>query len=123
MKLVIIESPYRGDNYEHLQENIKYARACVMDSLMRHDESPIASHLLFTQEGMLDDRSPTDRLRGLLAGQAWLIAADLVAVYTDRGISSGMQKSINLAGRLMTEVEYRSIENKVPHAPIDETDY
>lgn len=47
---VILESPYAGE----IDRNIRYARACVRDSLLR-GESPIASHLLYTQSGILDD--------------------------------------------------------------------
>ena len=53
MRLVIVESPYAGD----IETNVKYARRCVKDSLMR-GEAPIASHLLYTQEGILDDTTP-----------------------------------------------------------------
>ena len=38
----------------HVEENVAYARAAVRDSLLR-GESPIASHLLYTQPGILKD--------------------------------------------------------------------
>jgi hypothetical protein len=44
MNLVIIESPYAGN----VELNVSYARRAVKDSLGR-GESPIASHLLYTQ--------------------------------------------------------------------------
>lgn len=50
MKRVILESPYAGD----VERNLTYARECVRDSLSR-GEAPIASHLLYTQEGILKD--------------------------------------------------------------------
>ncbi len=50
LKRVILESPYAGD----IERNIAYARAAVNDSLI-HGEAPIASHLLYTQDGVLDD--------------------------------------------------------------------
>lgn len=56
MRLVIVESPFAGD----VEENIKYARAAVRDCLMR-GEAPIASHLLYTQEGILNDDIPEER--------------------------------------------------------------
>lgn len=83
--LVIIESPYAGD----VEKNIEYARACVRDSILR-DESPIASHLLYTQPGILKDEDPQERLLGITCGLAWRHGADKAAFYIDRGWSNGM---------------------------------
>ena len=66
MKRVILESPYAGD----LGRNIKYPRACLRDSIHR-GEAPLASHLLYTQEGVLDDGDPEERKLGIEAGLAW----------------------------------------------------
>jgi hypothetical protein len=66
MKLVILESPYAGD----VETNTTYARACVRDSLSR-GEAPLASHLLYTQPGILRDDVPDERQRGMDAGLAW----------------------------------------------------
>lgn len=49
MRRVILESPFAG----HVESNIEYARACIRDSLLR-GEAPLASHLLYTQPGILD---------------------------------------------------------------------
>jgi hypothetical protein len=105
MRLVILESPFAGDE----QANIDYARLCVRDSLMR-GEAPIASHLLYTQPTILDDSVPEERQHGIDAGLAWGRAADVTVVYTDRGISSGMRWGINIAEYEHRPVEYRSIE-------------
>jgi hypothetical protein len=43
------------------------------------------------------------------AGWEWMTAADAVVVYTDRGISSGMQAAINRAMSYNIPVERRSI--------------
>ena len=66
MKRVILESPYAGD----VERNVAYARACLRDSLLR-GEAPIASHLLYTQPGVLDDQIPEERQMGIDAGLAW----------------------------------------------------
>lgn len=83
MLRVQIESPYAGD----VEANTAYARACLLDSL-RRGEAPFASHLLYTQ--VLDDLRPEDRNLGMDAGFAYLLRADLVAFYVDRGMSRGM---------------------------------
>ena len=105
MRLVIVESPYAGD----VEANIKYARACVRDSILR-GEAPTASHLLYTQQGILDDDCFVERKQGIEAGLAWLQAADASAVYTDRGISEGMKLGIARAERFLVPVEYRVLD-------------
>lgn len=85
MKLVIIESPYAGD----IARNVEYARECVRHSLA-NDEAPIASHLLYTQPGILNDNIPEHRYWGINAGLAWRRVADLAAFYIDLGWSGGM---------------------------------
>lgn len=97
--IVVLESPER---------NVAYARRCLRDSLMR-DEAPIASHLLYTQPGVLDDNDPHERLLGVNRGHAYLLVADLVAVYTDLGISPGMQTGIQRASMIGLRVDFRQI--------------
>lgn len=105
MRLVIIESPYAGD----VEANVVYARRCVRDSLLR-GEAPIASHLLYTQPGILDDDIPSERQHGIDAGLAWRAVAQASAVYIDRGISKGMEYGISAARAAGLPVEYREIE-------------
>lgn len=104
MKLVIVESPYAGD----IERNVAYARACVRDSVLR-GEAPIASHLLFTQRGILRDEVPEERKLGIEAGLAWRRVADLTAVYTDYGISPGMEHGIRAARAAGVPVEFRRV--------------
>lgn len=106
MRLVIVESPYAGD----IEANIKYARKCVRDSLMR-GEAPIASHLLYTQPGILKDEIPVERQHGIDAGLAWRKVAEATIVYTDLGISQGMQYGIDAATTAGIEIEYRTLIN------------
>ena len=104
MKLVIIESPFAGD----VEKNTRYARACVRDSLLR-GEAPIASHLLYTQEGILNDDIPEERQHGIDAGLAWRTVAQASVVYTDLGISKGMEYGIKAAQDAGVPVEYRTL--------------
>jgi hypothetical protein len=62
----------------------------MADSLAR-GEAPIASHLLYTQPGILDDSDWNERRKGIEAGFAWGVHADLVAFYLDHGWSDGMR--------------------------------
>lgn len=102
MRLVIIESPYAGD----VQKNVEYARACVADSLQR-GEAPIASHLLYTQEGILNDDDQRQRNQGIGAGLAWLSKADATVVYVDLGLSEGMMQGMRAAIKRGVPVECR----------------
>ena len=104
MRRVVIESPYAGN----IEANVAYARRCMADSL-RRGEAPIASHLLYTQPGILDDEIPAERLRGIEAGFAWNELADATVVYTDLGITAGMSKGIEHAKLARRPVEYRML--------------
>jgi hypothetical protein len=108
MQLVVIESPLSPSNGHSFESNQEYARRCMRDSLDR-GEAPYASHLLYTQ--MLDDFIPEERKLGMEAGFAWGAMAEKVAVYTDRGLSQGMQDGIERARERGALIEYRSIEN------------
>ena len=105
-KLVIIESPYAGD----VEKNIKYARLCMRDSFLR-GEYPFASHLLYTQEDILNDNLCDERELGINAGLEWGKFADKTVVYTDYGVSNGMQYGIDNAINNNRKIEYRKLWN------------
>lgn len=107
MRLVIIESPFAGN----IELNVAYARACLRDSLLR-GESPLASHILFTQPGVLDDTNPRERALGIEAGLEWGRQADATIVYVDFGISSGMLQGIAAARAWRRPVEHRSLNEE-----------
>jgi len=105
MRRVILESPFAGD----VEANLAYARACLADCL-RRGEAPLASHLLYTQPGVLDDDDPAERALGIEAGLAWGAFADATVVYQDLGISRGMQQGINRADAEGRDVEFRWLD-------------
>lgn len=104
IRRVVLESPFSGD----VEGNLTYVRACMRDCLMR-GEAPFASHALYTQPGILDDEIEVERIYGINAGHAWMHGAQAVVVYTDRGISVGMQQGINSAKINGLPVEYRRL--------------
>jgi len=106
MQLVFIESPFAGD----VDTNIRFARACMRDSLGR-GEAPFAIHLLYTQEGILDDNIPEERNWGIEAGLAWGTHASKTVVYTNLGITGGMEIGIQRAREEGREIEYREIDS------------
>lgn len=97
-----MESPYAGE------ANLAYAKRCIHDCLKR-GEAPIASHLLFTQPGILDDSNPEERAWGMAAGHAWICVANAVVCYLDLGMSKGMIAGRNLAVDHNIPVEYRTL--------------
>lgn len=108
MKMVIIESPFAGNNENSTETHIAYARRAMKDSLLR-GEAPYASHLLYTQEGVLDDTVPAEREMGIMAGLFIGDMASKTVVYTDYGMSGGMKYGIQRAEEAGRPIEYRTI--------------
>lgn len=106
--LVVIESPFAGD----LQANAEYLHECIIDSL-KLGEAPFAMHGFYPQH--LDDSLPEQRTLGMECGFAWTAAANIVAVYYDRGISDGMIKGILFAAKHGLKLEFRSIRGFPNH--------
>ena len=102
---VILESPYAGD----IERNVAYLKKCLKDSFDR-GEYPFASHAIYTN--VLDDTIPEERKLGILAGLEWGKQAEKTVVYTDYGISSGMEWGIKSAQENNREIEYRTVLNK-----------
>jgi hypothetical protein len=125
MKTVVVESPYAGDNMMETRRNVLYLRACMRDCLNR-GEAPYASHGLYTQPGVLDDSLPEERELGMDAGFSIGFHMDTVVVYTDRGISPGMRKGIQVAEDRGRPVIYREIPDVavlIANLPLREEDF
>ena len=101
---VILESPYAGD----IERNIDYARKCLRHSLLL-GESPIASHLLYTQIGVLNDDLPNERQIGIDAGLQWKEVAEKHVFYIDYGMSKGMEYALESAKENNIPTEFRKI--------------
>lgn len=105
MRRVIIETPYSGD----VARNLRFLRLCLLDCLQR-GEAPFASHAIYTQPGVLDDANPDERELGIRAGFAYRQVTEATIVYTNLGISRGMQMGIEHSRELDHPVEYRKLE-------------
>jgi hypothetical protein len=106
---VIVESPFAGD----IDRNLAYLRAAMNDCLKR-GEAPYASHALYTQPGVLDDNVPEERTLGIEAGLLWGEAAEKTVVYTDLGMSNGMNYGIQRALVADRPVEFRKLPGWTP---------
>lgn len=107
-RCVYLASPLRGD----YARNVMYGRRALRDSLMR-GEAVTAPHILYAQEGVLDDTDAAEREIGVSAGKEWIWRVDALAAYCDYGISEGMQSEIDLAEALGIPVERRRILSRV----------
>lgn len=111
MKLVIIESPYKGD----VERNLRYLRSCIRDCI-RRGESPYASHRMLTDA--LDDNAEGREL-GIRAGLAWRrvmwidekgeLQVVLPIFYVDLGWSDGMREAGELYEKENISCELRSL--------------
>jgi hypothetical protein len=111
MRRVIVETPYAAESDSMRGIYVDYARACLRDCL-RRGEAPFASHLLYTQRGVLRDEIPSERHQGIEAGLAWSIVADATVVYIDHGISIGMRRGIEHALARGRPVEQRTLNGR-----------
>ena len=94
MKRVVVESPYAGDK-EQIEVNEIYGELCMHDCLVNHNESPYASHLLYTRKWVLRDGYPEERKLGIEAGFYWRDVAEKSNFYVDLGITKGMDLGID----------------------------
>lgn len=110
MITVVLESPYAGN----VVVNTRYARACMHDCLTRFNEAPFPSHLLYTQVGVLFDDVPDERALGIEAGLTIGARLEKTVVYTDLGISPGMELGIQRAREAGRPVEMRTLSGWKP---------
>ena len=111
-RFVDVETPYSGENETQIKKNLLYARACVRDCLLQ-GEIPFASHLFYTQPGILDDTIQQERELGIIAGKELIeaISGIVTIVYKNLGISKGMQFGIDRAREKGRSIEYRLLED------------
>ena len=94
MERVILESPYAANDKSGISLNEMYAEFCMHDMLVNHNESPYASHLLYTRPNVLRDDIPKERAKGIKAGFFWRDVAERTAFYCDLGMTKGMEQGI-----------------------------
>jgi hypothetical protein len=121
MKLVILESPYKGE----VARNKRYLRACIRDCINR-GESPYASHRMLTDA--LDDNNPVERAVGIQAGLAWRRVR--TPILSSDGVTIGYEPVYHVfyvdfdwtEGMLLAKKQYddESIPHEVRRLPEDD---
>jgi len=105
MKRVVIESPYAG----HIVMNEIYGELCMHDCLVNHNETPYASHLLYTRKWVLRDEHPEERKLGIDAGFYWREVSEQSNFYIDLGFTEGMNLGVKDCIKKGTPYEIRNI--------------
>jgi len=108
MRLVVLESPYAGKTPHEIARNVRYLRACMHDCFKRGD-IPFASHGLYTQPGVLRDDVPEERKLGIEGGLLWGSKAEAACIYTDLGVTSGMELGVARHEKEGRKVEMHSL--------------
>ena len=109
-KLVIIESPYRATAY-YTEEQHRLYLLHAIEFCVRLGEAPFASHHLLPE--VLDDDDAYERALGVRCGIAWGMHADMVAVFSDLGVSEGMKDAIEHYKTIGKRIEWRKLPDKV----------
>lgn len=117
---VVLESRFSADNIESLVRNKKFTLACMRDCFLK-GEAPYASHVIYAQTHILDDFISEERALGMHAGFLWGDLALKTVVYTDLGVSLGMEMGIERAKKQGREIEYRKL-NFIPKVDSEEID-
>ena len=107
MNLIVIESPFAGDE----AANLSYVRWAMSFCFQELGSAPYASHALYTQPGVLRDHLPEERKLGMRAGFSWGALATERGVFCDRGISGGMITGIQQARSHGQIVRYYQIRD------------
>lgn len=109
-KLTVVESPFRGEGYHETEINYLYTLEAAK-KLLNEGFFPYASHLTYTQDGILDDRIKEERDLGIHAGILWGSLAPSRTVFSQRGISKGMELGIEAAKKQGIEIREGEIQN------------
>lgn len=108
LQRVVLESRYAAPDVRGLLINKRFTIACIRDCFLR-GEAAYASHVIYAQSHILDDYVSSERALGIQAGFNWGDCGEKTVVYTDLGLSGGMNLGIEHALSIGREVEYRKL--------------
>lgn len=102
MKLTIIEAPFEQDE----KRRNWYLKLCIEDCLSR-DEAPFSADGFYSR--FIDQKVLTQREKTISAGLEWARYADVVAFYTDHGISEAMKDRMKIYQAQHKKIECRTL--------------
>jgi hypothetical protein len=107
LRLVVVESPYAATEYYNLAQHREYLRLAMADCAIR-GEAPMASHHLLPE--ILQDDVPHERALGIAMGYAWGQHAAACVVYSDLGVSPGMEAALAHYKAAGKPIEWRVLD-------------
>ena len=97
LRVTVYESPFAASTFDQFARHVAYIRLLTRLGAQVHGEAAIASHMIWTQPGVLRDDDPEERALGIDCGLAVALLAcngHVGHVYwTDLGWSGGMLRS------------------------------
>lgn len=110
MLLALLVSPFRGKEHP-CQERLHRA---YLDCAIRHavirGYTPIATHKLYPDS--LNDANDVERILGMQQRDVILSEVQCLLVYTDLGMSGGMEEDIQAAKKRGVDIQYCSLLDK-----------
>lgn len=108
--VVLVLTPWESGPKGRVRQ---YIRMCIRDCLVR-EEIPWASHVMFAWTEALYDDDPEQRAEGLAVAKQMSKRCDLIAVYSDLGVTSGMREVLTFAAFQGKKIEHRKIYREAP---------
>ena len=97
LRVTVYESPFAARTFDQFARHVAYIRLLTRLGAQLYGEAAIASHMIWTQPGVLRDDDPEERALGIDCGLAVALLAcngHVGHVYwTDLGWSGGMLRS------------------------------
>lgn len=105
-KCVLVLTPFMSEAPAAAARLTKYANLAVRNSIKRH-EAPVSSNLFYYSS--LNIHTSIEKDVGLQSMLSWIPNCDILAVYSDYGITNAMELCIKMAKMKGAHVEYRNV--------------
>jgi hypothetical protein len=109
MNKILLLSPVSGKDLADIGVNLAYAQRALANSILQHDEVPIATHLMYGF--VLQESDDFDRCKRLELEHALVETVDYVVIYTDKGISPEMVQTANYASSMGLQIIRRQFRD------------
>lgn len=94
LKPVVYESPFASTDFDTFARNIAYARLLIREGATGYNEAGIASHVIWTQPGILRDTVESERNLGIACGIVFANMAKQGIIGHIYGIDLGWSKGM-----------------------------
>lgn len=94
LRPVVYESPFASMDFDTFARNIAYARLLIREGATGYNEAGIASHVIWTQPGILRDTVESERNLGIACGIVFANMAKRGIIGHIYGIDLGWSKGM-----------------------------